>query len=125
MFNSGFNTVNELAKLVYRRRKAKSLTQKQLAALAGTGVRFVFDLEAAKPTCQIQKVMDVLHALEFSLELKATPLPLPEPPTRSPLPAFKISPAVNSNAKKPPVRVFKKGILPLSVKIFHPHLISA
>lgn len=37
------------------RRKALGLTQQQLAVRCGVGVRFIIELEAGKPTCQLDK----------------------------------------------------------------------
>ena len=44
-------------------------TQKDLALTSGTGLRFIIDLERGKPTCQLAKVLTVLHTLGISVEL--------------------------------------------------------
>ena len=44
-------------------------TQRQLALAAGTGLRFVIDLEHGKPTCEIGKALDVLRALGVQVTL--------------------------------------------------------
>ncbi len=46
---------------VRRRRKANHLTQAQLAALAGVGVRFLSELERGKPTARVDAVDAVLR----------------------------------------------------------------
>lgn len=50
-------------------RKALGVTQKDLALTSGTGLRFIIDLEKGKPTCQLAKVLTVLHTLGIQLEL--------------------------------------------------------
>ena len=50
----------ELGKLVQQTRRDQSLLQSDIAGLAGTGNRFIVDLERGKPTLQLQKVLDVL-----------------------------------------------------------------
>lgn len=53
----------DLGKLVRRVRTEQELLQNDLAGLAGTGNRFIVDLERGKPTLQLQKVLDVLDLL--------------------------------------------------------------
>lgn len=48
-----------IASFVRTRRRANSLTQRQLAELAGVGVRVVSELERGKPTLR----MDVVNAV--------------------------------------------------------------
>ncbi len=48
-------------------RHKQKLTQLQLAGLAGTGIRFVSDLENGKGTVQLQKLVAVLAALGLGL----------------------------------------------------------
>ena len=45
------------------------MTQTELAGLSGTGVRFVSELERAKPNVALSKVVAVLAALGFRLEV--------------------------------------------------------
>jgi len=63
-----FETSN-IGSLVKNKRKQLNITQPQLAALSGTGVRFVSDLENGKPTMQIGKILDILHVLGFDVYL--------------------------------------------------------
>lgn len=65
-------SAGDLARLAAVVRKARlhhGLTQVQLAGLAGTGVRFVGDLERGKPRLALGKVLDVLAALGLRLEV--------------------------------------------------------
>lgn len=45
------------------------VTQKILALTSGTGMRFIIDLEKGKPTCQLGKVLTVLHTLGLQFEI--------------------------------------------------------
>lgn len=56
-----------IAAAVRQARRAHGLTQAELAGLAGTGVRFVGDLERGKPRLAIDKVIAVLAALGLRL----------------------------------------------------------
>lgn len=53
----------ELGLIVRRERKAQKLRQAELAAVSGVGVRFIVDLEAGKPTLQLDKVLRVVVTL--------------------------------------------------------------
>lgn len=53
--------------LVKTERLKQKLTQLQLAGLAGTGMRFISDLENGKGTVQLQKLIAVLSALGLGL----------------------------------------------------------
>ena len=46
-----------------RERKAQKLKQAELAAVSGVGIRFIVDLEAGKPTLQLEKVLRVITTL--------------------------------------------------------------
>ncbi len=50
-------------------RKKLLLTQSQLSLAAGVGVRFVVELEAGKPTVQLERALRVIAALGGSLKL--------------------------------------------------------
>lgn len=53
-------------------RKRMQVTQADLALTSGTGLRFIIDLEKGKPTCQIGKVLAVLHTLGIELTLTSS-----------------------------------------------------
>lgn len=63
----------EVGKLVRKTRTSLGLTQEHLALAAGTGLRFIIDLEKGKPTCQLQKTLTVLNTLGIQIAL-APPL---------------------------------------------------
>tara|TARA_R110002095_G_scaffold66488_1_gene56412 strand:- start:2185 stop:2409 length:225 start_codon:yes stop_codon:yes gene_type:complete len=65
-------TISTLGTLIKEARKAQSLTQEDLAGMTGTGRRFIVDLESAKETAEIGKVLHVLNALGISLNAIAT-----------------------------------------------------
>lgn len=60
----------DINKIVRARRKDLGLTQAQLAALAGVSARFVFDLEAGKPTIALDRLLAVLRVLGLKIDLK-------------------------------------------------------
>lgn len=61
--------------MVRQRRHDLGIVQDDLALAAGTGRRFIVDLEAGKPTVRLAHVLAVLHALglRVRIELPADP----------------------------------------------------
>jgi y4mF family transcriptional regulator len=71
--------------LVRERREALNLRQDDLALAVGVGRRFVIDLEAGKPTCQLGKALAVaaavgLQPLEFMRDETGEDTLLPDEP---------------------------------------------
>lgn len=64
------NVAQPLADAVRRRRKELGVTQIELAALAGCGPVFIYDLESAKTTLRLDKLLDVLDVLGLELVLR-------------------------------------------------------
>ena len=62
-------TALEIGQLVRAERKRQGVSQLQLAGLAGTGIRFISDLENGKGTIQVQKLLKVVQALGLGLFL--------------------------------------------------------
>lgn len=62
---------NEFGRSVRAARERLGLTQQQLALAAGVGERFIVDLEAGKPTAQLEKALRV--ASRLGLRLRADP----------------------------------------------------
>ena len=62
-------TPEKIGELVRSTRKGMGVTQKDLAMISGTGLRFIIDLEKGKPTCQLGKVLTVLHTLGIKVEV--------------------------------------------------------
>ena len=60
---------SQLGASVRSARREQRLTQDQLAAAAGVGVRFLIELERGKPTVQLGKTLAVLAALGCRLAL--------------------------------------------------------
>ena len=60
-------TAVEIGLLIKSERKRQGVTQMQLAGIAGTGIRFISDLENGKGTIQVQKLLKVLQALGLGL----------------------------------------------------------
>lgn len=63
----------ELGSHLRSARKALQLTQPQLALAAGVGVRFIVDLEAGKPTVQLENILRVIDALGCALNVNGLP----------------------------------------------------
>lgn len=59
----------ELGTAIRAERKRLGVTQKQLAMAAGTGLRFLSELERGKPTSRMDGVFRVLQALGLRLFL--------------------------------------------------------
>ena len=62
-------TPQQIVEFVRSTRKSLGVTQSDLALTSGTGLRFIIELEQGKPTCQIGKVLTVLHTLGITVEL--------------------------------------------------------
>lgn len=54
-------------KLIRMRRREAGLSQRNLAAAVDTGERFIVELEAGKPSCQLGKALAVANALGIEL----------------------------------------------------------
>ena len=63
----------QLGDAIRAARKHIELTQPQLALAAGVGVRFIVDLEAGKPTVQLEQVLRVIAALGGEIKLTGLP----------------------------------------------------
>ena len=61
-----------IGELVRNTRRKMKVTQKELALTSGTGLRFIIELEKGKPTCQLGKVLTVLHTLGIKLTLTSS-----------------------------------------------------
>jgi y4mF family transcriptional regulator len=62
-------TTKEIGQFIKNSREKLGVTQKDLALSAGTATRFISDLENGKETCQIGKVLQVLHSLGIQVNL--------------------------------------------------------
>lgn len=58
-----------LGQAIRRARRHRRMTQRELALVAGTGERFVVDLESGKPTAQLGRALAVLATLGLRLDL--------------------------------------------------------
>ena len=64
---------SEIGRFVRERRRARGLTQAQLAALVGVGIRALNELERGKPTLQMNVVNRVLAAFAKRLGVVDAP----------------------------------------------------
>ena len=61
--------IEKLGNIVKRTRKAQGLTQEQLAAITGVGVRFIRELEQGKASCHIGKALAVVSMLGIDITI--------------------------------------------------------
>lgn len=57
----------ELGNLIKAARKEQNLTQEEMSAVCGLGVRFIREVEKGKVTCQIGKVLHLVSSLGMRL----------------------------------------------------------
>jgi y4mF family transcriptional regulator len=62
-------STENIGRYIRKVRKELGVTQRDLALTAGTGLRFIIELENGKPTCQIGKMLQVLQVLGIQLHL--------------------------------------------------------
>ncbi len=60
----------DLGDVARMQRQHLGLNQADIAGLAGTGNRFMVDLERGKPTLQLQMALDVLHLLGLEVSVR-------------------------------------------------------
>lgn len=64
-------TCEDLGRRIRAQRIALGLTQREVAAYANVGERFIVELEAGKPTAQLGKALQVLATLGLEVRLEA------------------------------------------------------
>jgi len=64
------NDVKQLGETVRKARKDQGLTQEQLAAVCGVGIRFVRELERGKESCHLGKSLKVLRMLGMNISVE-------------------------------------------------------
>ena len=65
-------STEDIGQIIRQIRKQLGITQSDLALTAGTGLRFIIELEKGKATCQIGKVLQVLQVLGIQCHLSHT-----------------------------------------------------
>ena len=63
------NKIEKLGQFVKQARKEQGLTQEQLAATTGVGVRFIRELEQGKESCHIGKALTVVSKLGIDIKI--------------------------------------------------------
>ena len=63
------NKIEKLGQFVKQARKEQGLTQEQLAAITGVGVRFIRELEQGKESCHIGKALTVVSMLGIDIKI--------------------------------------------------------
>ncbi len=64
------STSAQFGNLIKKIRKTAHLTQRELAAACGTGVRFIQELERGKSSCELDKALHVASMLGMRLEAR-------------------------------------------------------
>ncbi len=64
------HSTGELGAVLKDRRKKQKMTQSDLSALAGTGVRYIVDLENGKPTARIGPALKLIEWLGLEVTLR-------------------------------------------------------
>lgn len=64
------HTTENIGQIILATRKQQGLTQAQLAATCGVGIRFIRELEQGKASCHLGKTLTVLRMLGITLEVK-------------------------------------------------------
>jgi len=72
-------STENIGQIIRKVRKKLGVTQSDLALSAGTGLRFIIELEKGKPTCQIGKVLQTLQVLGIQLQLTHAEVKCEEP----------------------------------------------
>jgi len=67
--NTSIQSTQDIGHMIRSTRKQLGVTQSDLALAAGTGLRFIIELEKGKATCQIGKILDVLQVLNIQCSL--------------------------------------------------------
>lgn len=67
MVHQECQSCREIGELIRKERKKQGLTQLQLSGVAGTGVRFLSDLENGKPTAELEKVLLIVRTLGLGM----------------------------------------------------------
>ena len=67
---ANIDSSQDLGALIRDERKRQALTQEQLAALSGVGVRFVRELEHGKESCRVGLALTVMQTLGLAVEVK-------------------------------------------------------
>jgi HTH-type transcriptional regulator / antitoxin HipB len=65
------DNVDDIGEAVRSARQAQGLTQRELADVAGVGVRFLSELERGKPTAEVGLVLRVLADVGLGLVLQS------------------------------------------------------
>lgn len=63
-------STEDLGAVLKVRRKKQKMTQSDLAALAGTGVRYIVDLENGKPTARIGPALKLIEWLGLEVTIR-------------------------------------------------------
>lgn len=69
------NTPADFGHLIRRARKARGMTQQQLARAAAVGRQWIVEIEAGKRRAELGRVLQTLAALDLTLSLRGEGIP--------------------------------------------------
>ncbi|MDF1828027.1 MAG: helix-turn-helix transcriptional regulator [Legionellaceae bacterium] len=69
---TSIHATRDIGHAIRSTRKQLGVTQRDLALAAGTGLRFIIELEQGKSTCQIGKILDIMHVLNIQCTLSSS-----------------------------------------------------
>lgn len=70
LMNNNISAFKTLAHRIRKERKSQGISQTELANLSGVSLNFLSQLESAKPTVRMEKVLQVLNTLGLELHLR-------------------------------------------------------
>jgi y4mF family transcriptional regulator len=62
-------SAKQFGEAIRKSRKAQGLNQTTLAGLSGAGLRFVSELERGKPTCELEKALQIATMLGLRISV--------------------------------------------------------
>ncbi|MDR1556473.1 MAG: helix-turn-helix domain-containing protein [Tannerellaceae bacterium] len=62
--------MKEIGNIIKERRKALSVTQRELAALAGVGINTLTKIERGEANPSLKVVLSILHTLGLEIDIK-------------------------------------------------------
>lgn len=69
------NTPVDFGLMIRQARRARGLTQQQLARAAAVGRQWIVEIEAGKPRAELGKVLQTLAALDLTLSMRGEGIP--------------------------------------------------
>ena len=95
------NTPADFGHLIRRARKARGMTQQQLARAAAVGRQWIVGIEAGKRRAELGKVMQTLAALDLTLSMHGEGIPETRP-AEDPIEVIDLQAILDAHRRMPP-----------------------